>query len=335
EGTGPTLRQAHGGLQMRDGFALGGGPYHFFDRSSRSARCFQHLVGEQLLQLRILLFQRPQALGVGHLHPPILRLPVIQGRFAHPVLAGQIGRLRTRLVLAQNPDDLLFRKPLPLHLSVLQSRPDSNSRWRKNSVAGHQVTRLVGLWVSRLGPKADHPGLGRKANSGLLALRCSLVCLCYCLHIAEACLLVVGTKTGHASFGCQSRRHSMNALNDKSSSAIVAVSDIDRARRFYSDMLGLELNDEGMEGVPVYKTGATYLVVYPSEFAGTNKANAVAWDCGPDIDAIVADLGARGVTFEHYEMDGVSYKDGIHDANGFRMAWFKDPDRNILHLNSA
>src|SRR5690606_33430313 len=86
---------------------------------------------------RILLFQRPQALGVGHLHPPILRLPVIQGRFAHPVLAGQIGRLRTRLVLAQNPDDLLFRKPLPLHLSVLQSRPDSNSRWRKNSVAGH------------------------------------------------------------------------------------------------------------------------------------------------------------------------------------------------------
>ena len=63
----------------------------------------------------------------------------------------------------------------------------------------------------------------------------------------------------------------MNTLNDKSSSAIVAVSDIDQARRFYSDMLGLELNDEGMEGVLVYKTGATYLVVYPSEFAGTNK----------------------------------------------------------------
>lgn len=127
----------------------------------------------------------------------------------------------------------------------------------------------------------------------------------------------------------------MNAINDKSSSAIVAVSDIDRARHFYSDMLGLELNDEGMDGVLVYNTGATYLVVYPSEFAGTNKANAVVWDCGADIDAIVADLGARGVTFEHYEMDGVSYKDGIHDANGFKMAWFKDPDGNILHLNSA
>lgn len=83
------------------------------------------------------------------------------------------------------------------------------------------------------------------------------------------------------------------------------------------------------------RRGATYLVVYSSEFAGTNKANAVVWDCGPDIDAIVADLRSKGVTFERYEMEGVSYKDGLHDANGFKMVWFKDPDGNILHLNSA
>ncbi|MEC9245667.1 VOC family protein [Nitratireductor rhodophyticola] len=127
----------------------------------------------------------------------------------------------------------------------------------------------------------------------------------------------------------------MNALNDKSSSAILAVSDIDRARRFYSDVLELELNDEGMEGVLVYKTGATHLVVYPSEFAGTNKANAVVWDCGQEFNAIVADLRAKGVTFERYEMEGASYKDGVYDANGFKMVWFKDPDGNILHLNSA
>lgn len=127
----------------------------------------------------------------------------------------------------------------------------------------------------------------------------------------------------------------MNALNDKSSSAILAVSDIDRARRFYSDVLELELNDEGMEGVLVYKTGATHLIVYPSEFAGTNKANAVVWDCGQEFNAIVADLRAKGVTFERYEMEGASYKDGVYDANGFKMVWFKDPDGNILHLNSA
>lgn len=127
----------------------------------------------------------------------------------------------------------------------------------------------------------------------------------------------------------------MNALKNKPSSAIVAVSDIDRARRFYSDVLGLELYDEGMKNVLVYKTGATHLVVYPSESVGTNKANAVVWDCGRDIDAIATDLSAKGVTFERYQMEGVSYKDGIHDANGFKMVWFKDPDGNILHLNSA
>ncbi|GAB1584464.1 VOC family protein [Phyllobacterium phragmitis] len=127
----------------------------------------------------------------------------------------------------------------------------------------------------------------------------------------------------------------MSALNKKASSAIVAVSDIERARRFYSDTLGLELNEEGMEGVLVYKTGATHLVVYPSEFAGTNKANAIVWDCGADIDAIAADLRAKDVKFEHYEMNGVTYKDGVHDAGGFKMVWFKDPDGNILHLNSA
>ena|SRR5690606_29109099 len=125
----------------------------------------------------------------------------------------------------------------------------------------------------------------------------------------------------------------MSKLGNKMSSAIVAVSDIERARAFYSDTLGLELVDDGM-GVLGYKTGSTYLVVYPSEFAGTNKANAVVWDCGSDIEAIVDELRGKGVTFERYEMEGVEYADGIHRSGDFRMVWFKDPDGNILHLNS-
>jgi catechol 2,3-dioxygenase-like lactoylglutathione lyase family enzyme len=127
----------------------------------------------------------------------------------------------------------------------------------------------------------------------------------------------------------------MSALGQKASSAIVAVNDLERARRFYGDTLGLKLDEDGTEGVLVYRTGATYLVVYPSEFAGTNRANSVVWGCGADIDAIVAELRSKGVTFERYDMDGVTYKDGIHDAGGFKMVWFKDPDGNLLHLNSA
>ncbi|WMT91201.1 VOC family protein [Pelagibacterium sp. H642] len=127
----------------------------------------------------------------------------------------------------------------------------------------------------------------------------------------------------------------MSTLKDKASSAMVAVSDIDRAKAFYSDTLGLELEEDGMGGVLVYRTGSTHLLVYPSDFAGTNKANAVVWDCGEDIEAIVADLRGKGVRFEHYPEMGADYADGIHQTDNFRMAWFKDPDGNILHLNSA
>ena len=127
----------------------------------------------------------------------------------------------------------------------------------------------------------------------------------------------------------------MAHLKDKLSSAMVAVSDIERARKFYSETLGLELMEDGMGGVLVYKTGSTHLLVYLSDFAGTNKANAVVFDCGGDVEAIVADLRAKGVTFEHYPDMGVDFKDGIHSSDGFKMVWFKDPDGNILHLNSA
>ena len=63
----------------------------------------------------------------------------------------------------------------------------------------------------------------------------------------------------------------MSGLKAKTSSAILAVSDIERARQFYSDVLGLDLSDDGMEGVLVYKTGPTHLVVYPSGSAAPTK----------------------------------------------------------------
>ena len=124
-------------------------------------------------------------------------------------------------------------------------------------------------------------------------------------------------------------------LKDRNSSAIVAVSDIDRARRFYRDTLGLELVQDGgedMDGVLGFKTGSTYLIVYRSEFAGTNQANAVTWDMQGDLEAVVADLRAKGVAFERYDIPGLTWRDGIHKAGDTKLVWFKDPDGNILHL---
>jgi len=123
-------------------------------------------------------------------------------------------------------------------------------------------------------------------------------------------------------------------LRDKQSSAIVAVSDIGRARQFYEDTLGLEL-DSSMEEVLVFRTGSTSLVVYRSDAAGTNRANAVVWDVGGEIDEITADLKAKGVAFEHYpEMFDGKMEGDVHVAGDFRAVWFKDPDGNILHLNN-
>ena len=123
-------------------------------------------------------------------------------------------------------------------------------------------------------------------------------------------------------------------LSNHSSSAIVAVSDLDRARKFYGGTLGLELEREFMGHVLTFRTGDTHLEVYKSDAAGTNKANAVAWGVGNDIDAIVADLKAKGVKFEHYDMPDATLKGDIHVSGDMKTVWFKDPDGNILHLNN-
>ncbi|MNE15266.1 Glyoxalase-like domain protein [compost metagenome] len=119
-------------------------------------------------------------------------------------------------------------------------------------------------------------------------------------------------------------------LKNKNSSAIVAVKDLDRAKAFYSDVLELNLADTSMEGMLGYRTGSTWLTVYKSDFAGTNQANAVTWDVGVELDDIVEGLKARGVTFEHY--DDMGRVGDIHVCGTMRLAWFKDPDGNILHL---
>jgi catechol 2,3-dioxygenase-like lactoylglutathione lyase family enzyme len=122
-------------------------------------------------------------------------------------------------------------------------------------------------------------------------------------------------------------------LKDLDARPILAVSDLDRARRFYGETLGLiEDAADGEEDMLAYRTGSTRLTLYVSEFAGTNRANALVWPVDGGIEDVVADLRGRGVTFERYDFPGIDYVDGIHIAGDARMVWFKDPDGNILHL---
>ncbi|MDH5830201.1 VOC family protein [Luteimonas sp. M1R5S18] len=123
-------------------------------------------------------------------------------------------------------------------------------------------------------------------------------------------------------------------LKHKTSSAIVAVSDLDRARRFYADTLGLELDGDGGEGVLTFRTGDTWLVVYPSKGLRPGTGNAVVWSGGGDVAAIAADLRGKGVRMEEYPEMGLRIEAGVHLDEGFAGIWFKDPDGNILHVNS-
>jgi catechol 2,3-dioxygenase-like lactoylglutathione lyase family enzyme len=123
-------------------------------------------------------------------------------------------------------------------------------------------------------------------------------------------------------------------LKDKPSSAIIAVNDLDRARKFYAETLGLEPEGGGEQDVLTLRTGDTQLIVYKSEFAGTNKANAVTWNAGGDFDEIVAQLREQGIAFEQYPDMGMEISGGVHRSGDFKTVWFKDPDGNILNIGN-
>ncbi len=116
--------------------------------------------------------------------------------------------------------------------------------------------------------------------------------------------------------------------------ATVAVKDLDIARRFYGETLGLTATEDN-EAVPVFQSGGASLVVYASEFAGTNRATSATWGAGEAFAGIVEALQKAGVRFEHYDMPGAKRDGDIHAFGDFRMVWFKDPDGNILHINNG
>lgn len=108
------------------------------------------------------------------------------------------------------------------------------------------------------------------------------------------------------------------------------VSDLDRGRKFYEETLGFTVEEESAGGIR-YRAGASQVFVYPSEFAGTNRATAASLEVS-DIDATVSELRGAGVTFEEYDFPGLKTENGIAEIEGDRGAWFKDPDGNILAL---
>lgn len=125
-------------------------------------------------------------------------------------------------------------------------------------------------------------------------------------------------------------------LADNNAIATIAVKDLQAARKFYGDMLGLkEQTGSDNPQVITYQSGSGKLLVYLSQYAGTNEATAVTWAVS-DLKTIAQALKAKGVAFEHYDLPQLSLQGDIHVADdGFSVVWFKDPDGNILSINTG
>jgi catechol 2,3-dioxygenase-like lactoylglutathione lyase family enzyme len=130
----------------------------------------------------------------------------------------------------------------------------------------------------------------------------------------------------------ESTRKGAGMLGGKDAAATLAVSDLQRARAFYENTLGLTPIQEP-PGSVLYRSGNSVVLVYPSEYAGTNQATGASWAVGDDFDAIVDDLRSKGVSFEHYDDLPETTREGdVHIMGDFKGVWFKDPDGNILNL---
>jgi catechol 2,3-dioxygenase-like lactoylglutathione lyase family enzyme len=124
-------------------------------------------------------------------------------------------------------------------------------------------------------------------------------------------------------------------LGDRNAIATVAVKDLDAARRFYTDTLGLTAENEMPGEAITFRTGSTAFLVYRSEFAGTNQSTAVNWWVGDDLESVVEGLRKKGVAFEHYDIPGAAQQGDIHVIGPMKAAWFKDPDGNIHSVMNA
>jgi predicted enzyme related to lactoylglutathione lyase len=113
--------------------------------------------------------------------------------------------------------------------------------------------------------------------------------------------------------------------------AYIPAQDVARARRFYEDQLGFKPKQESAGGVVYEFGGGTRCFLYPTPNAGTSQASQAFWQVD-DVDREIAELKARGVAFEHYDMPGERSASGAVTDKGAKAAWFKDTEGNILAI---
>jgi len=119
-------------------------------------------------------------------------------------------------------------------------------------------------------------------------------------------------------------------LKDHQIHSVIPATDIERARAFYADKLGLTPTREEPAG-PVYEAAGSWFRLISTPHAGTAKHTLAGWAVD-DLEAEVAELKSKGVVFLEYDLPGLRTVDGILTTPRARAAWFNDSEGNILGL---
>jgi len=121
-------------------------------------------------------------------------------------------------------------------------------------------------------------------------------------------------------------------LSNAPVTAVLPAVDINRAKQFYTEKLGLKESSEQMSSdTALFICGkGTTLFIYQRPPSPTQHTQA--YFTVEDIEKEMADLRSRGVVFEEYDMPGLKTVNGIATMDGMKSAWFKDTEGNILSV---
>jgi catechol 2,3-dioxygenase-like lactoylglutathione lyase family enzyme len=121
-------------------------------------------------------------------------------------------------------------------------------------------------------------------------------------------------------------------LKDSTIMAVLPAKDINRAKDFYRDKLGLEPSGSMEEDALIYTGGnGTSFLIYQTENAGSAKNTQMGWETD-NLEREMEDLRGRGVVFEDYDMPGLKTENGVATNDWGKSAWFLDSEGNILNL---
>ncbi len=113
------------------------------------------------------------------------------------------------------------------------------------------------------------------------------------------------------------------------------VVNMERAKKFYTEVLGLKEAAKSEPGGINFECGkGTMLYIYERSTPTLADNTACSFDVA-DLVAEMADLKSRGVVFEEYDFPGLKTVNGVAEMGGYKAAWFKDPDGNILAIGQS